>query len=209
MAMDTNELVARARIEHVLIQYASALDARNWAGLEQVFSEDASVNYHGVGAFQGREAIVGVISGFLDRCGPTQHLLGNFRIAISGKEASAKCYLQAVHAGRDSHAGKTMTVWGEYSDRLQLRPEGWRIVDRALFVQHVEGDIGVALKGRWGFGVAGPATHSSSGWVSAAHFAAVSLPAASPGNVLALWRRESTLPGFRYTSVKARSSRSA
>jgi 3-phenylpropionate/cinnamic acid dioxygenase small subunit len=142
-----NDLLEQARINQVLLQYATLLDARNWTGLDEVFTADASVNYHGVGAFEGRPAIVGVIQGFLDKCGPTQHMIGNVRVSVDGKEASARCYLQATHAGQGSHAGKTMTVWGEYRDRLQLRQEGWRIVHRELFIQHVAGDIGVALKG--------------------------------------------------------------
>jgi 3-phenylpropionate/cinnamic acid dioxygenase small subunit len=142
-----NDLLEQARINQVLLQYATLLDARDWAGLDDVFTADASVNYHGVGAFDGRSAIVSVIQQFLDQCGSTQHMIGNVRISVDGNGARAKCYLQATHAGQGSHAGKTMTVWGEYCDRLQLRPEGWRIVHRELFVQHVEGDIGVALKG--------------------------------------------------------------
>ncbi|HJV86893.1 MAG TPA: nuclear transport factor 2 family protein [Noviherbaspirillum sp.] len=142
-----SDLLERNRINQVLLQYATLLDARNWAGLDEVFTADASVNYHGVGAFEGRPAIVGVIQGFLDKCGPTQHMIGNVRVNVDGKQARAKCYLQATHAGQGSHAGKTMTVWGEYCDHLQLGPKGWRIVHRELFVQHVEGDIGVALKG--------------------------------------------------------------
>jgi hypothetical protein len=37
-----------------------------------------------------------------------------------------------------------LTVWGEYRDRLELRPEGWRIVHRELTVLHASGEIGHA-----------------------------------------------------------------
>ena len=81
-------------------------------------------------------------------CGPTQHMITNIRVAVKGKEATAKCYLQATHAGRGIYEGKTMTVWGEYSDDLVRYADGWRIKHRELFIQHATGDVGVALKAR-------------------------------------------------------------
>ena len=143
-----DELVQRQEIESVLLAYATALDARDWQALERVFTSDAVADYRGIGVFEGRVAIVGVVSDFLGRCGATQHMITNIRIEPSlHGEARAWCYLQATHAGKGTHAGKTMTVWGEYMDRLERRAEGWRIVHRALQVQHVAGDVGVALKG--------------------------------------------------------------
>lgn len=50
------------------------------------------------------------------------------------------------HAGRGAYLGQTMTVWGQYSDRLERRAEGWRIVERSLQIQLVSGDVGVQLK---------------------------------------------------------------
>ena len=141
-----DQLLEQARIEKILLLYATLLDQRDWAGLADVFTDDAVADYRGIGTFEGRPAITGVVQDFLGKCGPTQHMITNVRISVDGKQAVAKCYLQATHAGGRGHEGKTLTVWGEYSDRLQLRPEGWRIVHRELVVQHVAGDIGVALK---------------------------------------------------------------
>lgn len=141
-----DELLDEAKIERVLVRYATMLDGRNWAGLEEVFASDAVAHYHGIGSFRGLEAITGVVRGFLELCGATQHMVSNVRISVKVKEATAKCYVQATHAGRGGYEGHTMTVWGEYSDQLKLRPEGWRIVHRELSVQHVTGDVGVMLK---------------------------------------------------------------
>jgi len=132
-------------IEEVLLGYAFALDGRRWADLTQVFSSDAVADYRGIGVFEGRDAIVGVVRDFLEACGPTQHMITNISVIVDGDLARSRCYLQATHAGIGKYAGKTMTVWGEYLDRLEQRPEGWRIVHRMLAVQHVAGDVGVAL----------------------------------------------------------------
>lgn len=140
-------LLEEAKIARVLIHYATLLDQRNWAGLKEVFAVDAVADYRGVGQFHGLPAISGVVQGFLDLCGATQHMITNIRIVIDGVDAEAQCYLQATHAGRGDYEGQTMTVWGEYRDRLRRQPDGWRIVHRELAVQHVAGDVGVALKG--------------------------------------------------------------
>lgn len=143
---DTAMSRARGEIEEVLFRYATALDRRDWTALRDVFDPDAVADYEGIGVFNGRPAVTGVVADFLGKCGPTQHMITNVRIDLDGEKARSRCYLQAVHSGKGRYAGQTMTVWGEYSDRLELRAEGWRIVHRALVVQHVVGDIGVALR---------------------------------------------------------------
>lgn len=144
--MTLETLLDRAQIEAVLMAYTTALDERDWSALEDVFPPDASADYGVVGQFQGREAVIDVVRDFLQRCGPTQHLLGNIRVNEQGDEAQAHCYIQATHAGIGKHLGQTMTLWGEYRDRLERREEGWRILHRGLHVQHVVGDVGVQLR---------------------------------------------------------------
>lgn len=138
-------LLEEARITRVLNRYASALDAQDWAGLDEVFAENATAHFQGIGDYKGRAAIVGLIRNVLSSAAATQHLLGNVRIEVAGKEARAKCYLQALHTGKNDFAGRTMTVWGEYRDNLKLMPEGWRIVHRELAGIHAEGDIGMPI----------------------------------------------------------------
>lgn len=135
-------LVEEKRIERVLVRYASALDEHEWAGLDEVFVAEATASYDGIGDFSGRDAIRDLVSSVLLRCGRTQHLLGNFRIAVDGDKATARCYLQAIHVGVGAYEGQTLTVWGEYRDRLERRPEGWRIVHRHLAMFQAEGDVG-------------------------------------------------------------------
>jgi 3-phenylpropionate/cinnamic acid dioxygenase small subunit len=138
-------LLEEARIERVLKRYASALDARDWAGLDDVFTESATAHFQGIGHFKGRAEIVKLISSVLSVTAATQHLLANMQIEVNGTEARSTCYLQALHTGKNEFAGKTMTVWGEYRDQLQLTPAGWRIVHRELVGIHAEGDIGMAI----------------------------------------------------------------
>ena len=132
-------------IEQILVRYAVVLDEHQWSDLDEVFVPNAIATYHGIGEFAGRDAIRDLVRRALERCGRTQHLLGNYRISVDGDKATAKCYLQAVHQGLGNYSQNVMTVWGEYRDRLERRPEGWRIVHRELEMFKVDGDIGPTL----------------------------------------------------------------
>ena len=52
-------------IQQVINLYASAIDKHQWSALESVFTEDAEANFIGLGIFEGRQAIVDLISAVL------------------------------------------------------------------------------------------------------------------------------------------------
>ena len=130
-------------IQQVINLYASSIDKHQWTALEGVFTEDAVANFIGIGEFEGREAIAGLISSVLTQCSVTQHLLGNINIEVSANTAKTTCYLSALHVGIGDYATEMMTVWGEYSDELVRTADGWRIAHRTLTTQHATGDIGL------------------------------------------------------------------
>lgn len=140
--LNLEQMLEEARIQRVLVRYAQALDERDWAALDQVFTDDARVRYESIGEFNGRARIVDVVRDALAPCGRTQHLIGNFRIELEGLRAKARCYLQAIHRGLGERDGDTLTVWGEYRDRLERRAEGWRIAERELVLFQTAGTIG-------------------------------------------------------------------
>jgi len=131
-------------IEAVLNRYASALDKKQYARLSEVFTPEAIANYVGLAECRGLESIISLVSGVLDRCGNTQHLLGNVQIDTLGEKATTSCYLQAIHVGLGDYSEQVYTVWGEYRDRLVKTASGWRISYRELTVLHEQGDIGLA-----------------------------------------------------------------
>jgi len=131
-------------IQAVLNRYASALDKKQYARLGEVFTPEAIANYVGLAECRGLDSIIGLVSGVLDRCGNTQHLLGNVQIDAQGGKATASCYLQAIHVGLGDYSEQVYTVWGEYRDQLVKTAAGWRISYRELTVLHEHGDIGLA-----------------------------------------------------------------
>jgi len=131
-------------IEAVIIRYASALDKKQYELLGEVFTPEATANYVGLAKCEGLDSIIKLVSGVLDQCGNTQHLLGNIQIELDGNHAKASCYLQAIHVGLGDHSDQVLTVWGEYKDQLVKTAAGWRITFRELSQLHAEGDIGLA-----------------------------------------------------------------
>lgn len=121
-------------IQGVLNRYARGCDTRDWALFDEVFTEDVSVNYGGEFELEGRAGVVEMIRSMLGGCGPTQHLLGNFDIAVHGEQACSACYVRAAHAGLGSESEVYYEVWAEYRDALRLTERGWRIFERHMVV---------------------------------------------------------------------------
>jgi hypothetical protein len=118
-------------IVDLTIAYTWALDTRRFEDLRAIFLPDATANFLGLES-EGIEAIIGRISTALARFDTTQHLIGNHQVQVSGDEASCRCYLQAQHTRRGSQGDDNFTIAGVYEDRLERRPEGWRIRRRTL-----------------------------------------------------------------------------
>jgi ketosteroid isomerase-like protein len=118
------EIADRFAIEAGLCRYARALDDREWPLLDEVFAEDAVAFYGSDPPRQGRAAIVAAIRVYLDRCGPSQHLLGNLEIDVEEAGAISRCKVQASHASRDGSA--RLTVLGSYRVIWRRETAGWR-----------------------------------------------------------------------------------
>ena len=134
-------------IQATLNAYARACDARDWPALQQVFTTDVSVDYGGVYRLEGRDAVVDMIRSMLGGCGPTQHLLGNYDIAVHEDSACSCVYVRAVHAGLGDEADTLYEVWAEYRDALRRTDEGWRIFERSMVVHKEVGDRGILKPG--------------------------------------------------------------
>lgn len=137
--MESNAMTDERSIEDTLIRYTLGCDRRDWELFGQVFVPDVSFCYDGEHWLQGRDKLVRMIRHFLEHCGPSQHLLGNTRISITGDEAETACYVRAAHAGRGDRSAQVYEVWGEYCDKLVRTAEGWRIRERRLLVSHETG----------------------------------------------------------------------
>ena len=116
---------ARWQIAAVLDGYAEALDRRDWKALDEVFAPELEFDF-GEWVARSRDEAVQTIRGYLDGCGPTQHLLGNYRIEVDGDTARSRVYVRAFHLGVGDARGKTYEMGGEYRDELRRSAAGWR-----------------------------------------------------------------------------------
>lgn len=141
--MNLQNLIDEREIVRGLNLVARILDNRDWAKVPEIFAEDITFNY-GDGLEQaGMDALMNNFRRFLDPCGPSQHLLGSIMVDVEGDTAVSRCYVQARHQGAGTKAHLFLDTNGEYIDRWQRRPEGWRIVRRdARWAIH-QGDFSV------------------------------------------------------------------
>lgn len=126
-------------IRRVLIRYAELCDFRDWDGFGEVFAPDVVASYGSGFEIRGPDGLRDMVRSALANCGPTQHLLGNFRIEVEGTQARSRCYVRAVHAGSRAPDAQLYEVWGEYADELRLTDAGWRIEKRAFRISHEVG----------------------------------------------------------------------
>ncbi|NIH80636.1 nuclear transport factor 2 family protein [Amycolatopsis viridis] len=123
--------------------YADALDRRDWSALDGVFLEDVHADYNGTEVVQGRAALVGMIRGYLDGCGPTQHLMGNERVVVEGDRATASVKMRVHHIGAAERAELVYECFGWYHAELVRTGQGWRVASWRQEVTHQLGTYDV------------------------------------------------------------------
>lgn len=123
------ELLISREIEQQIIRFARAMDAREWHILHEILADDAVADY-GTGRLEGRDAIVDLIRLYLDRCGTTQHLIGNILIAISDAGVTSRAYVHDTHLPADNDPSAVYYTLGNYSDHWKLCDGQWRLVER-------------------------------------------------------------------------------
>jgi ketosteroid isomerase-like protein len=123
------QLLDERAIEQALVRFARAMDDRDWDALGEIMAEDVVADL-GEGRLAGPAAIIALIRKYLDRCGTTQHLLGNILVAVSGDEATSRAYVFDQHLPASGQSGHTFHTLGDYRDRWQRRGGRWRLVER-------------------------------------------------------------------------------
>ncbi|MBW2274736.1 MAG: nuclear transport factor 2 family protein [Deltaproteobacteria bacterium] len=129
----------REEIIAALDRYAEALDGRQWELLDRVFLPELDYDFVAWRARSRAEAVERIREA-LDGCGPTQHLLGNYRVTVDGDSATSAVYVRAFHLGIGSAQGKTFEMGGEYRDEWVRSEEGWLSARRSVKVLFVVGD---------------------------------------------------------------------
>lgn len=143
--MTDSETADHIAIAQVIQLYFDALDEKDYARLELVFTADAVLRYsldESTGPAVSPAAMAARMRSFNAAFRFTQHLSGPPAIETQGDEARARTNLRALHVQqRRDGSTSTWTVRGVYWDRLARTACGWRIVERIFRAVHVEGEL--------------------------------------------------------------------
>lgn len=142
MTLDLASLLDEREIGRALIGFARAMDERDWDGLRAILTPDATAEL-GTGPVTGPDAIIGLIRHYLDGCGPTQHLLGNIWIDVTGDTAESRAYVSDMHLGAGERQGLSFVTLGAYHDHWQRSDGSWRLAHRTKINRGHKGDFAV------------------------------------------------------------------
>ena len=130
--LSMQEISDRLEIQELLIRYSHAVDTADWDAFEQVFTDDAVIDYTEMGGPRGG---VKETRAFLESTMPTfasyQHMLGNTVLELEGDTARARtiCFNpMALNRGESEPHIFFCGLW--YRDVLVRSAAGWRIQDR-------------------------------------------------------------------------------
>ena len=128
-----DDLLAQSLVVAQLGRVARLLDGKRWSELGTVFRDDVEFDYgDGKGTQHGLPHLRDTFSRHLDRCGPTQHLLGSIVVEVIGESAVSRTYVQARHAGTGGLASEVFDTSGEYVDTWGRAQDTWLVVRREV-----------------------------------------------------------------------------
>jgi 3-phenylpropionate/cinnamic acid dioxygenase small subunit len=131
MPLSPQEVADRLEIQDLLVDYAHAIDSKQWDLLDDVFTPDAHIDYTAMGGAEGNLA---EIKDFLAKAMPmfpqTQHLVANMQIRVHGDEATGRimCHNPQVMELEGKKQIFFLGLW--YLDKYVRTPKGWRICER-------------------------------------------------------------------------------
>lgn len=119
-------------IRELIVDYATAIDAKDFDALDAIFTPDAYIDYRAMGGIDGRYPEVKAWLGSVLPAFPNyQHMVGNISIRLDGDAARSRtiCFNPMEVALPD---GGTQVIflglW--YVDRFVRTAHGWRMVER-------------------------------------------------------------------------------
>jgi ketosteroid isomerase-like protein len=115
----------RAEIYDLFNRYADAVAGRQWALLDDVFTEDVTTNWPGSAEIEGRTALVRRIRDAIERTYET-HVLGNYTATIDGDVAEASVRVRVHGIGERDSSRLPQKILGFFRARLVRTRKGWR-----------------------------------------------------------------------------------
>ena len=137
-----DQLVEKQKIIDLTIAYTWIIDHGPRDNLKEIFTEDA-VFIIDVRHLNGIDEIMGKIERTLGGLSASQHIISNHQVMVDGKNATCSCYLHAQHTLHGTEGGDNYIMAGRYIDKLSQVDDEWRITERRLILDWVEGNPNV------------------------------------------------------------------
>lgn len=119
-------LLDEAEIGRLLLGFAAALDAKDWASYAATFTEDGVFEIMGQKR-RGREEIAAGPARDLARYHALQHYSTNHVINVEGDRATASHYVIGVHVPDAGAPERHADVGGRYHCECLRTADGWRL----------------------------------------------------------------------------------
>ncbi len=134
-----------AEIAQVIARYAKALDDKDYALLDTLFTPDAITHYRmdDLETNTSYPEMRKLFDDFNRVFYLTSHMLGAPIITVDADSASAETKLIATHVQirRADQSRSSWFVYGFYRDQLRRSDSGWRIHERFFRSTHTEGAL--------------------------------------------------------------------
>jgi hypothetical protein len=128
--LSLEEISDRFEIQQLLIDYATAIDKRQFDDLDRVFTPDAYIDYRAMGGIDGRfPEVKAWLAQVLPNFPAYAHMLGNFDVRIDGDTAASRtiCFNPMVLGGEQNQI-LYCGLW--YEDEFIRTAGGWRMSRR-------------------------------------------------------------------------------
>ncbi|MEV0618612.1 nuclear transport factor 2 family protein [Nonomuraea sp. NPDC050404] len=133
--MDNQEIADRLEITGLLARYTHAIDSGQWDLLDEVFSQDAVIDYSSSGGIRGtRDEVKAWLAGVLVHWPARLHLIGAARIDFQdrGEALVSAPFTDTLAPTREMVAVGTegfLHGGGYYHHRMRRTPDGWRSME--------------------------------------------------------------------------------
>jgi hypothetical protein len=130
--LSLQEISDRLEIQDLLARYSHAIDRRDWAALDGIFTPDAEIDYTSMGGARGSlPEIKAYLAEALAHFTGFQHLVATSELTITGGRAVAKtiCHNPMIMMVDGKEWPFFCGLW--YHDVLVRTEAGWRISQRS------------------------------------------------------------------------------
>lgn len=140
--LTTQTLLDRAAISDVFHNYASGVDARDWALFRSLFTDDVGVDFSSLApdlVYNDADKWTAWVRRAIESIDATQHIITNHVHAIDGDRSQSRSYLQAQHVLRgtpDIH----YLIGGYYTYDMVRAGATWKIKRYSLNITWVSGE---------------------------------------------------------------------